>query len=272
MYSSSEKNILLIVEGAKREPKLMRRLFESFGLADDYQIVPVEINVHDFLDKLFQEYYCDFDGLELVDFVADLLPDKRKAARLLETNFTDTLLIFDLDPQDNRHDFKRLKNMQDYYCDSTDMGQLFLNYPSIEAYRDFDQLKYLSLEDAVVPPEVISGHPSYKEWVARRGDSLSDIGRMDGYTFAGVIAVHTVRALEITNEQRTDFDLEHVDDLAEMAAGVNHSLLLNKEINRLNKDMLCACCTCLFFIANWPKRLNDIWGKAVMRGLGIRLF
>ena len=53
--------------------------------------------------------------------------------------------------------------MQDYYCDSTDMGQLFLNYPSIEAYRDFDPLKYLSLEDAVVPPGVISGHPSYKE-------------------------------------------------------------------------------------------------------------
>lgn len=253
MYSSSEKNILLIVEGAKREPKLMRRLFESFGLADDYHIVPVEINVHDFLDKLFQEYDCDFDGLELVDFVADLLPDKRKAARLLATNFTDTLLIFDLDPQDNRHDFKRLKNMQDYYCDSTDMGQLFLNYPSIEAYRDFDQLKYLSLEDAVVPPEVISGHPSYKEWVARRGDSLADIGRMDGYTFAGVIAVHTVRALEITSEQRTDFDLEHVDDLAEMAAGVNHSLLLNKEIDRLNKDMLAPVALAFSLLLIGPK-------------------
>lgn len=128
------------------------------------------------------------------------------------------------------------------------------------------------MEDAVVPPEVISGHPSYKEWVARRGDSLADIGRLDGYTFAGVIAVHAVRALGITNEKKTDFDLERADDLAEMAAGGNHSVLLKKEINRLNNDMPCACCTCLFFIANWPKRLNDIWGKATMRGLGIRLF
>lgn len=272
MYSSSEKNILLIVEGAKREPTLMRRLFESFGLADDYQIVPVEINVHDFLDKLFQEYDCDFDGLELVDFVADLLPDKRKAARLLEASFTDTLLIFDLDPQDNRHDFKRLQNMQDYYCDSTDMGQLFLNYPAIEAYRDFDPLKYLSLEDAVVPPEVISGAPSYKEWVARRGDSLANIGCLDGYTFAGVIAVHALRAHGIINEQTTSFDSGFAAGLSEMASGVNHSALLSKEIDRLDRDMLCACCTCLFFIANWPKRLNDIWGKATMRGLGIRLF
>lgn len=54
MYSSSEKNVLLIVEGAKREPQLMERLFNSFGLADDHQIVPVEINVHDFLNKPFK--------------------------------------------------------------------------------------------------------------------------------------------------------------------------------------------------------------------------
>lgn len=53
---------------------------------------------------------------------------------------------------------------------------------------------------------------------------------------------------------------------------INHSELLLNEIDRLQNDSFCACCTCLFFIANWPKRLNDVWHKAVMRGLGIRLF
>lgn len=87
MNGASEKNVLLIVEGAKREPKLMRRLFESFGLADDYQVVPVEINVHDFLDKLFQEYGCDFESIDLKPFVAELLSDKDDAAQLLESSF-----------------------------------------------------------------------------------------------------------------------------------------------------------------------------------------
>lgn len=127
MNNASEKNVLLIVEGAKREPQLMERLFESFGLADTHQIAPVEINVHDFLNKLFQEYDCDFEAVDLKPFVAELLSDKDAAARLLESSFTDTLLIFDLDPQDNRLDFKRLELMQDYYCDSTDMGQLYLS-------------------------------------------------------------------------------------------------------------------------------------------------
>lgn len=155
MNGASEKNVLLIVEGAKREPQLMGCLFESFSLADDHQIVPVEINVHDFLDKLFQEYGCDFESIDLKPFVAELLSDKDDAAQLLESSFTDTLLIFDLDPQDNRLDFKRLELMQDYYCDSTDMGQLYLSYPSVEAYRDFDPLKCLSLDDALVPSDVI---------------------------------------------------------------------------------------------------------------------
>ena len=142
MNRASEKNVLLIVEGAKREPQLMGRLFESFSLADDYQIVPIEINVHDFLNKLFQEYGCDFEAVDLKSFVVELLSDKDDAAQLLESSFTDTLLIFDLDPQDNRLDFKRLELMQDYYCDSTDMGQLYLSYPSVEAYCDIDTLKY----------------------------------------------------------------------------------------------------------------------------------
>lgn len=34
------------------------------------------------------------------------------------------------------------------------MGQLYLSYPSVEAYRDFDPLKYFSLDDALIPSDV----------------------------------------------------------------------------------------------------------------------
>ena len=271
MNRASEKNVLLIVEGAKREPQLMERLFESFDLSDNHQIVPVKINVHDFLNKLFQEYGCDFEAVDLKPFVAELLSDKDDAAQLLESSFTDTLLIFDLDPQDNRLDFKRLELMQDYYCDSTDMGQLFLSYPSVEAYRDFDTFGYSSLDDALVPSDVIFGQRSYKEWVARRGDSLADIDCIDGYTFVCIVAVHALRSLWLTDGQVTQNAKESLVDLAGTVRSINHSELLLNEIDRLNNDSFCACCTCLFFIANWPKRLNDVWHKAVMRGLGIRL-
>lgn len=36
MNNASVKNVLLIVEGAKREPQLMECMFDSFSLADDH--------------------------------------------------------------------------------------------------------------------------------------------------------------------------------------------------------------------------------------------
>lgn len=133
-------------------------------------------------------------------------------------------------------------------------------------------MKYFSLDDALVSSDVIFGQRSYKDWVARRGDSLADIGRIDGYAFACIIAVHALRSLWLTNGQVTQEINEYLADLAETVLSINQSELLFNEIDRLQNDSFCACCTCLFFIANWPKRLNDVWHKAVMRGLGIRLF
>lgn len=133
-------------------------------------------------------------------------------------------------------------------------------------------MKYFSLDDALVSSDVIFGQRSYKDWVAGRGDSLTDIGRIDGYAFACIIAVHALRSLWLTNGQVTQEINEYLADLAETVLSINHSELLFNEIDRLQNDSFCACCTCLFFIANWPKRLNDVWHKAVMRGLGIRLF
>lgn len=74
------------------------------------------------------------------------------------------------------------------------------------------------------------------------------------------------------NEQATQNANECMADLAATVADINHSELLLNEIDRLNNDSFCACCTCLFFIVNWPKRLNDVLNKAIKRGLGIRLF
>ena len=108
------------------------------------------------------------------------------------------------------------------------MGQLYLSYPSVEAYRDFDPLKYYSLDDALVPSDVIFGQRPYKDWVARRGDSFADIGCIDGFTFACIIAVHALRSLWLTNEQMMPIANESLADLAATVAGINHSEIASK--------------------------------------------
>lgn len=84
--------------------------------------------------------------------------------------------------------------------------------------------------------------------------------------------MHALRSLWLTNEQVTQNAKESLVDLAGTVMSINHSELLLNEIDRLNNDSFCACCTCLFFIAKWPKSLNDVWHKAGMRGLGFFCF
>lgn len=54
MNNASVKNVLLIVEGAKREPQLMERMFDSFSLADDHQIVMSRLMFMTFLISSFK--------------------------------------------------------------------------------------------------------------------------------------------------------------------------------------------------------------------------
>lgn len=66
----------------------MGRLFESFSLTDDHQIVPIEINVHDFLNKLFQEYGCDFEAVDL----SPLLPSFFRI-KMMRVGFSNPVLL-----------------------------------------------------------------------------------------------------------------------------------------------------------------------------------
>lgn len=54
--------------------------------------------------------------------------------------FTDILLIFDYDPQDARYSKDTLSKLQRIFSESTNLGQLYLNYPMIESIIDFDEL------------------------------------------------------------------------------------------------------------------------------------
>ena len=100
------KKILAIVEGEKKEPEILRRVLDISGLKQR-EIVSYKANIYDLYDKLYSEYGDTIDEVDIQEFLKEIHPDPESQA-ILNGNYTDILLIFDFDPQDNRYSSDKL--------------------------------------------------------------------------------------------------------------------------------------------------------------------
>lgn len=122
--------VLLIVEGEKREPKIMKHLFEIYGL-NDYTIVSYKSNIYSLYNKMF--VHSTPDELDILQVLKEMEQDVNKRDLLSDT-YSDIILIFDFDPQDTCYSKEKIIEMQEYFHESSDMGQLYINYPNVESY------------------------------------------------------------------------------------------------------------------------------------------
>lgn len=254
----AKKNILLVVEGKQREPRLLGRALKIFGLEHEHRIVPLGINIHGFIEKHLAAYDDAYEDIDLIGVLREAYPE---FAKTLSQRFTDILLVFDFDPQDNRYDKERLTALQQAFCNSTDPGKLFINYPAVESYRDFAAIGDAEFLDSE------SSNISYKELVGRRTNRLDDIERIEPFDYVRLLAMHVSKIQHLTMGLQTVQTAYWMPDpnLAEAGADAAETLdeLLDLEIEKYEgNQMLYPCCTCLLFVCDWPEHVNGLWRKA----------
>ena len=132
MVSLMSKKILAIVEGEKKEPEILRRVFDISGLKQR-EIVPYKTNIYDLYDRLYGEYGNAIDEIDIQEFLREIHPEPEMQS-ILDEHFTDILLIFDFDPQDNRYSADKLLRLLKIFKESTQMGRLYINYPMVESF------------------------------------------------------------------------------------------------------------------------------------------
>ena len=123
----SRKQVLLIVEGIKQEIKLFQALFECYGLDIGYEIVSYNTNIYELYERMFSDGFQD--DLSLLGVLKERASEEDKW--LFDQDYSDVLLVFDYEPQDNRFSPARLEEMQLYFNESTDNGKLYVNYPMV---------------------------------------------------------------------------------------------------------------------------------------------
>ena len=143
-------NILIVVEGEKREKPFLQQLLKLHGINAELFVFHANIyHLYHAMEKI------DFNG-DLRDVLAALPCMKDQDLETLrEARFAYTYLIFDCDAQHTinkeegesssideiiKQNLQRLKKMAAYFVDETDpsVGKLYVNYPMMESYRDCD--------------------------------------------------------------------------------------------------------------------------------------
>ena len=106
--SDGKSKILVLVEGAKTDVKLMQKLFEVYGISERYEILSYNTNIY----TLYREMFSDGDPSS-IDTLQNLKEHERDAEKkkLFDNRYSDILLIFDLDPQDPQFSGDKITEM-----------------------------------------------------------------------------------------------------------------------------------------------------------------
>lgn len=129
--AKNKSKILVIVEGAKTDVKLMEHLFDIYGIGENHTIVSYYTNIYSLYNEMFRDN--DPDEIDMLQLLKgrEQNPDKKL---IFDEYYSDILLIFDLDPQAPDFSADKIRVMSEYFVESTNMGKLYINYPMVEAF------------------------------------------------------------------------------------------------------------------------------------------
>ncbi|MBQ3540169.1 MAG: hypothetical protein IJA40_00280 [Phascolarctobacterium sp.] len=234
------RKILVIVEGERKEIRLISRLKELF--------LPQNISIASYGTSLYQLYdyleeYCDFnfEDLDVLLALKAHETDENKKA-IFDEKYTDVLLIFDFDPQDDKFDITKISKLMSYFNDSTENGKLYINYPMVESFYHLSNIREIQVDEYFIDSKFtvkeLKEH-KYKSRAVSEGTDL-DIGRMSKEMIENIMYQQSCKANYILEE-----NYEILDDYGQEKM----IMILDKQNNLLNETgEAYVLNTCSFFV------------------------
>lgn len=158
-----KSNILLIVEGAKDEKKILGS--NTHGLLS---LIGVDYNIVSFANPIYELYdaYLDgeFDDKEsLISFLRINKGLKVDENILSKNAFSSIYLVFDFEVQDNKYSDEKIMSLLTLFNNETDIGKLYINYPMVESYYHLLKLPDNDYNSRVVSLDGLCGKVYKKE-------------------------------------------------------------------------------------------------------------
>ena len=191
MNSMKNRKILFIVEGKNDEPAIIKQMYKTCFANEKYEIFPYETDIHDLIKKIFVNGDID-EAFDIQAYLRANCSDSKKKA-ILNCTFSDIFLVFDLDAQDNRLNESCLVKLQRFFSESTENGKLYINYPSIEAYKNVNKMPDLNFRNSMVHKDEFT---NYKSIVDSKTPYYTKTDKLDKRILLG-LALHHLKKLNL---------------------------------------------------------------------------
>ncbi len=230
----NKTKILVLVEGAKTDVKLMQKLFDIYHLSDNHEIVSYNTNIYTLYKEMFDGK--DPSSFDLLQVLKEREIDEEKKKRF-DINYSDIILIFDFDPQDNLFTPNKISEMLNYFRESSDMGKLYINYPMVESFYHMKSIpdpnfpRYIVKQDEIKKyKSIVNGICPDQRKFAKTKEEV-DI----------VIKSNLKKTKQIINED-----------------SYSDTKLLLKQCEKMNDDSeIYVLCTCGFYILDYNPKLIE---------------
>lgn len=133
------KKILFICEGESTEPIFIEKLKKLFLINDEnsFEVYSYCQNIYNLYKELNEDR--DLDVIEVLKGHAKKEKDD-DGYNILNNAFSEIYLFFDFEFQDQHFSIEKIKEMQTFFDNETEFGNLYINYPMFESIYHFDRL------------------------------------------------------------------------------------------------------------------------------------
>lgn len=194
----SERRVLFVVEGKKDEPRLLKGMYRVLMGTKTENMFVYGTTIHHLLRKMSSDGTWD-DDLDLVSVLKE--DASEEDSKMLDQDFSDVYLVFDMDPQDRIYNEGLLSEAIRFFDDSTENGKLYLNYPMMQSYKHLKEPYDEDFLDRTVSLDDI--RKGYKELVDQEAyDGIKDIGKFTEETYIMLIILNLRKANRMMNDDK----------------------------------------------------------------------
>ena len=248
--SNEGRNILLIVEGERSEVRLFEKILSLFP---EIKLNPNNILVYNTniwvlnksLEDTFGTDWYNSKDIEFLEFIESKFP-KIKGKKI-----TDIFLVFDYERQDFRFCGDKLEKMCQFFNNSVENGQLYINYPMVESYKHFTCSEFPDDEykNRICKVEDIT---KYKNTVGQESKQI-DLRKYTRAIFQQII-IHNIKKASFIISNK--FDLNKSEILNYCNYIDSHEIVKKQNEHSLGAErFVYVLCTCLFFISDYNRNL-----------------